>query len=272
MNNLDDRMSTLREVDRSKYPELSGYTKERIWNDIGPGGLYLVSRLAKGLNLPPGALVLDLGCGAAESSIYLTEKYDAIVIAADLWREPVDNARKIESRGHRRKIIPMRLDAAKPLPFAEEYFDAILVVNNLNFYGTDIKVIDQIARHLKKGGIFCSGGECLNQEFTPEQIENPPGVYSFAKPVWEDDFLTSHSPNWWADHISRSKELQLVSCQELEDGQRFFEEQALLTPLDEEGYFGMSGAEARALEIRQIAYGRENRPYMTVYQLIARRR
>lgn len=272
MNSTSEQQAVLREVDQSKYPELSGYSKAEIWNDIGPGGLYLVSQLAKELNLPPGAWVLDLGCGSAESSIYLAEKYKANVIAADLWQDPSENAKKIESRGNRGEIIPMRLDAANPLPFAEAYFDAILVVNNLNFYGTQIKIIDQIARYLKKGGIFCSGGECLNQEFTPEQIANPPAVYNFAEPVWKDDFLTSHSPGWWADHISRSCLLELVSCLELEDGQRYFEEQALLTPLEEEGYFGLSGAEARALEIRQIAYGQENRPYMTAYQLIARRR
>lgn len=136
--------------------------------------------------------------------------------------------------------------------------------------GTDIAVIDRIARHLKPGGVFCSGGECLNQEFTPEQIANPPDVYNFAQPVWENDFLTSHSPGWWAAHIARSKELQLVSCRELEDGQRFYEEQALLT--EPQGYFGLDAQQARDLEIRQIEYGRENRPYMTIYLLVAKRK
>jgi hypothetical protein len=56
----------------------------------------------------------------------------------------------------------------------------------------------------------------------------------------------------------------------LEDGPRYYEEQALLT--EPEGYFGMSPSEARELEIRQIEYGRENRPYMTVYRLLAKRK
>jgi len=56
----------------------------------------------------------------------------------------------------------------------------------------------------------------------------------------------------------------------LEDGQRLFEEQALLT--EPEGYFGLSARQARELEIRQIEYGRENRPYMTIYKLVAKRR
>ena len=261
---------SLREVDQSKYPALRNYTKDEIWRDIGPGGLYLVSLLANELGLRPSSLVLDLGCGSAKSSIYLADNYKVKVVAVDLWSDPTSNASRIESRGQSGNIIPLQLDASKPLPFAEEYFDAILCVNNLNFSGTDLAIVDRIARHLKRGGVFCSGGECLNEEFRPDQIANPPDVYSFAKPVWEEDFLTSHSPNWWADHIARSTELNLVSCQELEDGQRFYEEQALLSEL--EGYFGLSAQQARALEIRQIEYGRKNRPYMTVYKLVAKRR
>ena len=269
MKRIQEPRTTLREVDRANYSELQGYSREEIWRDIGPGGLYLVSRLARELDLRPGALVLDLGCGAAESSLYLAETYGARVIAADLWADPAANAQKIERRGQRGNVIPLRLDASQPLPFAVGYFDAILCINNLNFYGTDLAVVDRIARHLKLGGLFCSGGECLNEEFTPAQIANPPAVYDFAPPVWEGDFLTSHSPGWWAEHIGRSEVLRLLSCQEVEDGRRFFEEQALVT--EPEGYLGLSAQEARALEIRQIEYGREHRPYMTVYQLLARR-
>jgi len=270
MNSIGELKPPLREVDKSKYPELKNYTKEDIWREVGPGGLYLVARLAKELELRPDAWVLDLGCGSAESSLYLADNYKVKVIAADLWRDPTDNASRIESRGHKGNIIPMRLDASKSLPFSEAYFDAILCVNNLNFYGTDLAVVDRIARHLKREGVFCSGGECLNEEFTPDQITDPPDVYNFAKPVWEDDFLTSHSPDWWANHIAQSEELDLVSCHELEDGQRFYEEQALLTA--PEGYLGLSAQQARKLEIRQIEYGRKNRPYMTAYKLVAKRK
>jgi SAM-dependent methyltransferase len=270
MESVDELRMALREVDKSRYPELSDYTKDDIWRDSGPGGLYLVSLLARELGLRPNSLVLDLGCGSAESSLYLADKSNVTVIAVDLWRDPADNARKVESRGHRGNVIPMWLDAAKPMPFAEEYFDAILCVNSLSFLGTDLEVVDRIARHLKKDGVFCSGGECLNEEFTPDQLANPPGVYDFAKQVWEEDFLILHSPGWWADHIAQSSELRLVSCRELEDGRRFYEEQALLT--EPEGYFGLSPQQARELEIRQIEYGRERRPYMTVYQLVAKRK
>jgi SAM-dependent methyltransferase len=270
MRTIGELRTTLRTVDPSHYPELSHYSKRDIWRATGPGGLYLISLLARALELQPGAWVLDLGCGAAESSLYLAENYGASVIAADLRQAPEENAKKIEDRGHRGSIIPMRLDAAQPLPFPEGYFDAILCVNSLSFFGTDMVVLDRIARHLKVSGLFCSGGECLNEEFSHDQLADPPSVYDFAEQVWEEDFLKLHSPGWWADHVARSSELELVSCQELEDGQIFYEEQALVS--EPEAYLGLTALQARELEIRQIEYGRQNRPYMTVYQLVARRR
>ena len=170
------------------------------------------------------------------------------------------------------EVAPMAspLDASQRLPFPEAYFDAILCANSLNFYGTDLAVVDRLARYLKRSGVFCSGGECLSREFTPEQIADPPAVYSFAEPVWAEDFMTLHSPDWWAEHLGGSKELQLVSCRELEDGRVFYEEQALVS--EPEGYFGLSAQEARELEIRQIEYGREQGPAMTIHLLVARRR
>jgi SAM-dependent methyltransferase len=108
----------LRKVDQSKYPELEDFTKEAIWWNIGPGGLYLVSLLAREIDLQPGAWVLDLGCGYAESSIYLADGFGVKIVAADLWQDPAENARRIEHRGLWGDIIPMRLDASEPLPFA----------------------------------------------------------------------------------------------------------------------------------------------------------
>jgi len=47
MKDINEAKKTLREVNKSNYPELRNYTKEAVWRDIGPGGWYLVSLLAK---------------------------------------------------------------------------------------------------------------------------------------------------------------------------------------------------------------------------------
>ena len=100
MKSISELKRTLRTVDRSKYPELSSYTEDDIWRDIGPGGLYLVSLMAKELKLRPNSLVLDLGCGSARSSLYLAGNFGVKVIAVDLWHDPADNAQRIEKHRH----------------------------------------------------------------------------------------------------------------------------------------------------------------------------
>ena len=50
--------------------ELSEYSNSDIWKEIGPGGLFLATEMARLLNLNNGDLVLDLGGGKGEIPAY----------------------------------------------------------------------------------------------------------------------------------------------------------------------------------------------------------
>ena len=103
----------------------------------------------------------------------------------------------------------------------------------------------------------------MSEEFTPEQISHPPKVYSFVKGIWENDFLKLHSPSWWENLFEHTTELEVVTCKELDDGITLLEEEILSSkPI---GYLGLSPEQAREIEIRQIVYGRTNKPYMTIF-------
>ena len=80
MKNISALKATLREVDKAKYSELGSYTKADIWRNTGPGEFYLVSLLAKMMRLQPNSLVLDLGCGSVQASVYLADNFKAKVI------------------------------------------------------------------------------------------------------------------------------------------------------------------------------------------------
>ena len=63
-------ISLLKQTDRSRYPELDGYTREQIYRGIqGEGGLFLASDMAQSMRLRPGIRVLDLACGAGETAV-----------------------------------------------------------------------------------------------------------------------------------------------------------------------------------------------------------
>jgi len=140
-------------------------------------------------------------------------------------------------------------------------------MNSLSFFGGDLETLNRLSTHLKQGGVFCVGGECMSEEFTPEQISHPPKVYSFVNGIWENDFLKLHSPPWWENLFEHTAELEVVTCKELGDGITLFEEEILSSK--SVGYLGLSPQQAREIEIRQIVYGRTNKPYMTIFLLTA---
>jgi hypothetical protein len=151
-----------------------------------------------------------------------------------------------------------------------EYFDGVFCVNSLSFFGGEVESLCRLVRHLKPGGPFCVGGECMNREFTEDDMRHPPEVYTFAEGIWEGDFLKLHSPPWWQKLFTDSGVLEVKECRELENGVVLHEEKLLAAPA--EGYQGLSPAEAKDIELRQILYGRQNEPYMTVFVAIASRR
>ena len=73
--NIEDIKGSLRRIDSDEYPELQGYSDEEVWRDSGPGGLYLVTKMSREMNLKEDDIVLDLGCGRGASSIFLVKHW-----------------------------------------------------------------------------------------------------------------------------------------------------------------------------------------------------
>jgi cyclopropane fatty-acyl-phospholipid synthase-like methyltransferase len=225
-------IAKLRAPDRSRYPELDGYTRDELYEDCqGGGGLYLACRMARSMRLKSGNIVLDLGCGKGATSIFLARHYGVQVIALDLWTTATFLDQKFSSLGYRDRIIPLNMDATQPLPFAEHYFDAVYCMNSFNFYGGNLDFLRHLLQHVKPGGQLCIGSEVLTREFTPEQLQNPPYVYAFHLPppnehvnVFEGDFLKQHTPAWWRDLFENSGLLQVETCEHLDDADLLFEE------------------------------------------------
>ncbi|MFC1452173.1 class I SAM-dependent methyltransferase [Verrucomicrobiota bacterium] len=256
--------ASLRRISKSAYPELTGYSDEDVWRDnMGPGALYLAARLSRHLGVKPGDLVLDLGCGKAESSIFLARHLGVRVVAVDSSTDAAFLADKFRRREYGSQILPLQLDARQHLPFAEDYFDGLFCMNSLSFFAGDVACLRRLIGHVRPGGSFVAGGECMSAEFTEEQRRSPPDVYNFADGIWEGDFLKLHSPAWWLELLIASKVLDVHECAELDDGVIMHEEKlAAATP---HGYLGMSPEETRDLEMRQVLYGRNHEPYMTVF-------
>ena len=70
----------------AEFPRSAKYdTAWTIENMMGPNVLWLTESLGQMMELRPGMRVLDLGCGTAISSIFLSREFDLQVWATDLW-------------------------------------------------------------------------------------------------------------------------------------------------------------------------------------------
>ncbi len=259
--------------DRARYPELAEYSRDEIYEDFfGGGGLYLATHMTRTLRLNPGDIVLDLGCGRGPTSMFLAKHFAVKVVAVDLWTPATFLNEKFAARGYGDCIVPLNLDATQPLPFAAGYFDAIFCLNSFNFYGGSVEFVQRLVTHLKPGGQLCLGSEVLSDEFTAGQLLHPPEVFAFQLPppnqhvnVFEDDFKKQHTPAWWRDLFERAG-LHVEHCAEVDDAGAIYEELVRYEYEHDRDPFDVD------ICLRQIEWGRTQRPRKTLFVLTASKR
>jgi ubiquinone/menaquinone biosynthesis C-methylase UbiE len=96
--------------------------------------------------------ILDVGCGTGKSTEPLVKIFkNAEIIGCD-----PDKAMLAEARANAKKLkLPISYieGRAEKLPFADDYFDAVIAGTALHWFGTK-KAVKEIKRVLKPGGIF----------------------------------------------------------------------------------------------------------------------
>src|SRR5436189_6273615 len=148
-----------------RFPRSSKYYPEWVIASVsgGANALWMTEWLSAALDLRPGMRVLDLGCGRAMSSIFLHREFGVQVWATDLWFSVTENLQRIRDAGVEDGVFPIHADA-RSLPFAAEFFDAIVSIDSFAYYGTDDLYLGYLARFVKPGGQVGIAGAGLMQE------------------------------------------------------------------------------------------------------------
>jgi SAM-dependent methyltransferase len=195
-----------------QFPLSAKYDAEWICeNQMGPCALWLCEFLMGKMDLKPGMRVLDMGCGKGITSIFLAKEYGVTVVANDLWIKPTDNFKRFQEAGVEDKIIPIHAEA-RQLPYAEEFFDAIVSVDSYQYYGTDALYLDYISKFLKKDGQIGIVVPALTKEFDNK------GAPDYMLPYWDWSMYSFHSPEWWARLWRFSQSIEVEVSDLLPDG------------------------------------------------------
>jgi len=179
-------------------PRASAWDPVWVWHhQMGPTNLWLAELLADTMQLRAGMRVLDMGCGAAATSLFLAMEYDVEVWAADLWIDPTDNLARIREAGLEGRVYPLRVEATA-LPFADGWFDALFSVDAYHYFGMADDYLEAYAAMVQPGGrigIVVPGDSADSEE-------------------WE----SFRSANWWRALWEHSGVVDIEVADEIPDG------------------------------------------------------
>ena len=199
-----------------RFPRSSQYHPEWVIANASSGAnsLWLTEWLTTALDLQPGMRVLDLGSGRASSSIFLHREFGVQVWATDLWFSASENSQRIRDAGVEDGVFPLHADAHS-LPFAGDFFDAIVCIDSFPYFGTDALYLNYLAHFVKPGGPIGVASAGVMQE-----IEGP--VPAHLQAWWTQDFCAFHSAAWWRRHWERTGIMDVEVADTMPDGWRFW--------------------------------------------------
>jgi cyclopropane fatty-acyl-phospholipid synthase-like methyltransferase len=194
------------------FPRASKYHPDWILASASSGAntLWITEWLSSAMDLRPGMRVLDLGCGRAMSSIFLSREFGVQVWATDLWFSTTENLQRIRDAGVEDNVFPIQANA-RSLPFPKHFFDVIVCIDSMIYFGTDDLYLNYLARYLKPGGQVGIAGAGLMREITgavPEHLRS----------WWTMDHWCLHSAAWWRRHWERTGIVEIVLADHMPEG------------------------------------------------------
>jgi cyclopropane fatty-acyl-phospholipid synthase-like methyltransferase len=198
------------------YPRSAKWCPEWIFhNTMGPINLWPAEALAARMDLRPGMKVLDLGCGAATTSIFLALEFDLQVWAVDLWIAPESNVKRIDEAGLTGKVFAGRAGAHR-LPYDLGFFDAVISIDAYHYFGTEVRYLSYLSQYLRPGGEI---GIVVPGNAVDPDDPSALGLESTLAAQMGADWFTFRSADWWRKHWSYTSCVDVELAEMLADGE-----------------------------------------------------
>lgn len=205
MDNIDERMQKYRV---EQFPLSAQYDPDWVHkNEMGPNVLWLAESLSQVMEIKSNMRVLDLGCGKALSSIFLAKEFGVQVWATDLWISASENLERIREAGLEDRVFPIYAEA-RSLPYADEFFDAIVALDSYHYFGTDVHYLEfHLLKLLKPGGRIG-----ILVPASPQEVPHPLPSYL------SDEWYWLNTVDWWREQWSRNPDLELEHAELMPQG------------------------------------------------------
>ncbi len=138
------------------------------------GGAEATDELIRLCHISDGAYVLDVGCGAGVTPVYLAKQHGCRVVGVDINDGMIVRSRERAARKGVEDLTEFRVADAQDLPFEDNLYDAVITESVTAFPEDKQKAVDEYARVTRPGGYVG-----LN-ESTWLKVPPPPEIVAWA--------------------------------------------------------------------------------------------
>jgi ubiquinone/menaquinone biosynthesis C-methylase UbiE len=113
-------------------------------------------KMADTIKLGPGKQALDIGCGQGQIADTVQDHTGAKITGINISPEQLASARSTaESKGKLGKVLEFKQASMNdPLPYPDNHFDAVYIMQAVTYVHEPKKLMAEIRRVLKPGGMF----------------------------------------------------------------------------------------------------------------------
>ena len=115
------------------------------------GGLEATEKILELCHVGEGSYILDVGCGAGQSSCYIAKKHGCRVVGVDINEMMIERSKERAEREGVKDMVEFRVADAQDLPFADDVFDAVITESVTAFPEDKQMAVNEYARVTKPG-------------------------------------------------------------------------------------------------------------------------
>ena len=134
------------------------------------GSLPATRELVKLCQILPGYCVLDVGCGAGRTPVYLAKEYQLRMVGVDIHPGMVAASQALARRQKVEGRAIFRQADAQDLPFGDNFFDAVITESVTAFTQDQQQAVNEYVRVLKPGGFLGINEPTYLQPNPPQEI------------------------------------------------------------------------------------------------------